>query len=107
MQIVGAGCVAAKCTNVNCGCTNAYPPGDLSGCGSDYPVKGCSAGAVGFMSESGSFNHWRAPLIVPLFSHVLPINCNVQLFWGLYCNMESVELAIARVKNVSAPLREV
>ncbi|KAF5366648.1 hypothetical protein D9615_010604 [Tricholomella constricta] len=31
------GCETVTCTNVNCGCKNAYPPGDLSGCGNDSP----------------------------------------------------------------------
>jgi len=38
------GCDSVTCTNVNCGCTNAYPLGDMSGCGNDLPVRGCSAG---------------------------------------------------------------
>ncbi|GLB40224.1 hypothetical protein LshimejAT787_0800950 [Lyophyllum shimeji] len=42
------GCDTVTCTNVNCGCTNAYPPGDLSGCGNDSPVRGCSAGGHTF-----------------------------------------------------------
>ncbi|KAH9481713.1 Pathogenesis-related protein 1A/1B [Psilocybe cubensis] len=44
MQIAVNGCNTVTCTNVNCGCANAYPPGDLSGCGNDSPVRGCSAG---------------------------------------------------------------
>jgi hypothetical protein len=44
MRIAVSGGDTVTCTNVNCGCTNAYPPGDLSGCGSDYPVRGASAG---------------------------------------------------------------
>ncbi|TFK40213.1 hypothetical protein BDQ12DRAFT_721675 [Crucibulum laeve] len=45
MQIAVNGCETVTCTNVKCGCRNAYPPGDLSGCGSDSPVRGCSAGS--------------------------------------------------------------
>ncbi|KDR78955.1 hypothetical protein GALMADRAFT_209295 [Galerina marginata CBS 339.88] len=44
IRIEVSGCDTVTCTNVNCGCTNAYPPGDLSGCGNDSPVRGCSAG---------------------------------------------------------------
>ncbi|KAF8071750.1 hypothetical protein FPV67DRAFT_894876 [Lyophyllum atratum] len=42
------GCDTVTCTNVNCGCKSAYPPGDLSGCGNDSPVRGCSAGGHTF-----------------------------------------------------------
>ncbi|KAL0563654.1 hypothetical protein V5O48_018411, partial [Marasmius crinis-equi] len=48
VSIAGAGCEQVTCTNVNCGCTNAFPPGDISGCGNDSPVRGCGAGDVGF-----------------------------------------------------------
>ncbi|KJA20564.1 hypothetical protein HYPSUDRAFT_88659 [Hypholoma sublateritium FD-334 SS-4] len=41
---VSDGCDTVTCTNVNCGCTEAFPPGDESGCGNDSPVRGCSAG---------------------------------------------------------------
>ncbi|KAF9445508.1 hypothetical protein P691DRAFT_734869 [Macrolepiota fuliginosa MF-IS2] len=44
ISIAVNGCDTVTCTNVNCGCTSAYPPGDLSGCGNDSPVRGCSAG---------------------------------------------------------------
>ncbi|KAF9259849.1 hypothetical protein L218DRAFT_1079699 [Marasmius fiardii PR-910] len=46
---IGAdGCDSVTCTNVKCGCKNAYPPGDMSGCGGDHPVRACGAGNVGF-----------------------------------------------------------
>lgn len=45
IQISVNGCDTVTCTNPNCGCANAYPVGDLSGCGNDSPVRGCSAGA--------------------------------------------------------------
>ncbi|KAF8896126.1 hypothetical protein BD779DRAFT_1667975 [Infundibulicybe gibba] len=45
IQIAVGGCDTVTCTNVGCGCKNAYPPGDLSGCGNDSPVRGCSAGS--------------------------------------------------------------
>ncbi|PPQ89346.1 hypothetical protein CVT25_003183 [Psilocybe cyanescens] len=47
LRIAVNGCDTVTCTNVKCGCTNAYPPGsltDLSGCGNDSPVRGCSPG---------------------------------------------------------------
>ncbi|KAF9561997.1 hypothetical protein CPC08DRAFT_761768 [Agrocybe pediades] len=44
MSIAVGGCDTVTCTNVNCGCHNAYKPGDLSGCGNDSPVRGCSPG---------------------------------------------------------------
>ena len=61
ISIAVNGCDTVTCTNVNCGCSSAYPPGvsaigfarawfaptcvqDLSGCGNDSPVRGCSAG---------------------------------------------------------------
>ncbi|EKM76080.1 hypothetical protein AGABI1DRAFT_116006 [Agaricus bisporus var. burnettii JB137-S8] len=38
------GCETVTCRDVGCPCRQAYPPGDLSGCGNDSPVRGCSAG---------------------------------------------------------------
>lgn len=51
MQIVAQGCQTVKCTNANCGCSQAYPVGDTTGCGNDSPVRGCGAGAIAFTSE--------------------------------------------------------
>ncbi|KAF7292103.1 Thaumatin-like protein 12 [Mycena indigotica] len=48
IQISANGCDTVTCTNANCGCRNAYPIGDTSGCGNDSPVRGCGAGAVPF-----------------------------------------------------------
>ncbi|KAJ3754674.1 hypothetical protein EV360DRAFT_51182, partial [Lentinula raphanica] len=48
IEIAAAGCDTVTCTNVNCGCSEAYPPGDLSGCGSDLPVRACGAGNIAF-----------------------------------------------------------
>ncbi|KAJ7112728.1 hypothetical protein C8R44DRAFT_677221 [Mycena epipterygia] len=36
------------CTNADCGCANAYPIGDMSGCGHDAPVQACGPGDVKF-----------------------------------------------------------
>ncbi|EJU05205.1 hypothetical protein DACRYDRAFT_19781 [Dacryopinax primogenitus] len=38
----GGGCQTVTCTSANCPCSQAYPPGDESGCGDDAPVKACS-----------------------------------------------------------------
>ncbi|CAK5266521.1 unnamed protein product [Mycena citricolor] len=48
MAISAAGCAGVSCPNVNCGCTQAYAPGDLSGCGADLPVRACGPGSVAF-----------------------------------------------------------
>ncbi|KAJ7147889.1 hypothetical protein C8R43DRAFT_1237084 [Mycena crocata] len=48
IQISAAGCQTVTCTNANCGCSNAYPIGDLSGCGNDSPVRACGAGNIAF-----------------------------------------------------------
>ncbi|KAF5336763.1 hypothetical protein D9758_016381 [Tetrapyrgos nigripes] len=48
IQIGAAGCATVTCTNANCGCSNAYPVGDLSGCGNDSPVRACGAGNIAF-----------------------------------------------------------
>ncbi|KAJ3931525.1 MAG: hypothetical protein NXY57DRAFT_1039129 [Lentinula lateritia] len=48
IEIAAAGCDTVTCTNVNCGCTEAYPPGDESGCGDDSPVRACGAGNIAF-----------------------------------------------------------
>ncbi|KIM79148.1 hypothetical protein PILCRDRAFT_823727 [Piloderma croceum F 1598] len=40
------GCQTVECTSATCPCSQAYPPGDESGCGNDEPVKSCpSSGA--------------------------------------------------------------
>ncbi|KAJ7493057.1 hypothetical protein B0H11DRAFT_1859027 [Mycena galericulata] len=36
------------CTNATCGCANAYPVGDTTGCGDDEPVQACGPGDVAF-----------------------------------------------------------
>jgi len=41
-------CASVHCMNANCACSQAYPVGDESGCGSDYPVKACGAGDKAF-----------------------------------------------------------
>ncbi|KAF7311723.1 Thaumatin-like protein [Mycena indigotica] len=51
MQIAASGCDTVTCTNANCGCRNAYPIGDLSGCGNDSPVHACGAGGIAFTGE--------------------------------------------------------
>ncbi|KAJ7073602.1 hypothetical protein C8F01DRAFT_1097828 [Mycena amicta] len=48
IQIAAAGCDTVTCTNPNCGCTNAYPIGDTTGCGNDAPVHACGAGGIAF-----------------------------------------------------------
>ncbi|KAL0569427.1 hypothetical protein V5O48_012531 [Marasmius crinis-equi] len=48
VQIGAAGCATVTCKNANCGCTNAYPIGDITGCGNDSPVRACGAGNVAF-----------------------------------------------------------
>ncbi|THU96927.1 hypothetical protein K435DRAFT_796948 [Dendrothele bispora CBS 962.96] len=53
IQIGAAGCDTVTCTNANCGCKNAYPIGDLTGCQAqtgtvDNPVRACGAGNVAF-----------------------------------------------------------
>jgi len=46
---IGAnGCQSTTCKAVNCPCTQAYPPGDTTGCGNDSPVRACGAGNIGF-----------------------------------------------------------
>nr|ALA44973.1 thaumatin-like protein 11 [Moniliophthora perniciosa] len=54
-QIGAAGCETVTCTSADCGCKNAYPVGDISGCGNDSPVRGCGAGNVAFSGKTLSF----------------------------------------------------
>ncbi|KDQ08261.1 hypothetical protein BOTBODRAFT_59467 [Botryobasidium botryosum FD-172 SS1] len=42
------GCQSVTCRAANCPCSQAYPIGDLSGCGNDSPVRACGAGAKAF-----------------------------------------------------------
>ncbi|KAF5371432.1 hypothetical protein D9757_010010 [Collybiopsis confluens] len=39
IQLGAAGCDTVTCTNANCGCSEAYPIGDTSGCGNDSPTR--------------------------------------------------------------------
>lgn len=48
VSVQGDGCGLSECKEAGCGCKDAYPVGDMSGCGDDQPVKGCGAGDVGF-----------------------------------------------------------
>ncbi|KAJ6622245.1 hypothetical protein B0H10DRAFT_2014890 [Mycena sp. CBHHK59/15] len=48
VQVGAAGCDTVTCSSPSCGCTNAYPLGDISGCGNDSPVRACGAGGVAF-----------------------------------------------------------
>ncbi|KAJ7453204.1 hypothetical protein FB451DRAFT_1050417, partial [Mycena latifolia] len=57
LQISAAGCESVTCTSPSCGCKNAYPLGDLSGCGNDSPVRACGAGGIAFTGMS--------PLVLP------------------------------------------
>ncbi|KAJ7090873.1 hypothetical protein B0H15DRAFT_248057 [Mycena belliarum] len=43
-----AGCPTVTCTSPGCTCDNAYPIGDMTGCGSDLPVKACGKGNKAF-----------------------------------------------------------
>ncbi|TRM61254.1 hypothetical protein BD626DRAFT_434424, partial [Schizophyllum amplum] len=44
IQIKSAGCETVTCKQQSCPCKQAYPVGDISGCGNDSPVRGCGAG---------------------------------------------------------------
>ncbi|KAK7444098.1 hypothetical protein VKT23_015496 [Stygiomarasmius scandens] len=53
IQIGANGCDTVTCTNANCGCSNAYPIGDTTGCQAstgtvDNPVRACGAGNIAF-----------------------------------------------------------
>ncbi|KAJ7810028.1 hypothetical protein B0H14DRAFT_2864690 [Mycena olivaceomarginata] len=42
------GCSTVTCTSPGCSCNDAYPIGDMTGCGNDLPVKACGKGNVPF-----------------------------------------------------------
>ncbi|KAF8129091.1 hypothetical protein K438DRAFT_2032593 [Mycena galopus ATCC 62051] len=42
------GCDTVTCTSANFSCEDAYPIGDMTGCGNDLPVKVCGAGNIAF-----------------------------------------------------------
>ncbi|KAJ3968900.1 hypothetical protein EV361DRAFT_923757 [Lentinula raphanica] len=46
MSISLDGCDEVACSSASCACTDAYPPGDETGCGNDSPVRACGAGAI-------------------------------------------------------------
>lgn len=48
IQLSAAGCDTVTCTSADCSCEDAYPVGDMTGCGSDLPVKACGAGNISF-----------------------------------------------------------
>ncbi|KAM0751815.1 hypothetical protein T439DRAFT_333859 [Meredithblackwellia eburnea MCA 4105] len=48
LQVKADGCDTVTCRTEHCSCADAYPFGDPTGCGADYPVKGCEGGATDF-----------------------------------------------------------
>ncbi|KAF7357957.1 Thaumatin-like protein [Mycena venus] len=42
------GCSTVTCTSPSCSCNDAYPIGDMTGCGNDLPVKACGKGNIPF-----------------------------------------------------------
>ncbi|KAJ7762550.1 hypothetical protein B0H16DRAFT_1311828 [Mycena metata] len=48
ISLGAAGCSTVTCTSPSCGCENAYPIGDMTGCGNDLPVKACGKGNIAF-----------------------------------------------------------
>ncbi|KAJ6526958.1 hypothetical protein DFH09DRAFT_1187210 [Mycena vulgaris] len=48
ISLGAAGCSTVTCTSPSCTCENAYPIGDMTGCGNDLPVKACSKGNKAF-----------------------------------------------------------
>ncbi|KAJ4473778.1 hypothetical protein J3R30DRAFT_3511560 [Lentinula aciculospora] len=48
MSIQMQGCETVTCSSVDCSCSDAYPPGNEAGCGTeiDAPVRACGAGAI-------------------------------------------------------------
>jgi hypothetical protein len=42
------GCSTVTCTTPSCSCNDAYPIGDMTGCGNDLPVKACGKGNIPF-----------------------------------------------------------
>ncbi|ORY80688.1 hypothetical protein BCR35DRAFT_266061, partial [Leucosporidium creatinivorum] len=48
LQICSPGCDTVTCRSASCSCNQAYPIGDMSGCGNDYPVRACGAGSKAF-----------------------------------------------------------
>ncbi|KAI5900696.1 uncharacterized protein SCHCODRAFT_02482687 [Schizophyllum commune H4-8] len=57
IRIKSAGCETATCRSKSCPCKQAYPVGDMSGCGNDSPVKGCKAGNQPFTGEIDFTDH--------------------------------------------------
>jgi len=48
ISLGAAGCSTVTCTSPSCSCENAYPIGDMTGCGNDLPVKACGKGNIAF-----------------------------------------------------------
>ncbi|KAJ7121998.1 hypothetical protein C8R43DRAFT_1032819 [Mycena crocata] len=48
ISLGAAGCSSVTCSSADCGCNNAYPVGDMTGCGNDLPVKACGKGNMAF-----------------------------------------------------------
>ncbi|KAJ7031031.1 hypothetical protein C8F04DRAFT_1112064 [Mycena alexandri] len=48
ISLGAAGCSTVTCTSPSCSCENAYPIGDMTGCGNDLPVKACGKGNMAF-----------------------------------------------------------
>ncbi|CAK5265508.1 unnamed protein product [Mycena citricolor] len=48
ISLGAAGCDTVTCTGPQCDCHDAYPIGDMTGCGADLPVRACGAGDIAF-----------------------------------------------------------
>ncbi|KAE9400365.1 Osmotin, thaumatin-like protein [Gymnopus androsaceus JB14] len=48
ISIEAAGCDTVTCTSADCGCSEAYPIGDESGCGDDLANRACGPGGIAF-----------------------------------------------------------
>ncbi|KAJ7249270.1 hypothetical protein C8J57DRAFT_1079634 [Mycena rebaudengoi] len=48
ISLGATGCPTVTCTSPSCSCANAYPIGDMTGCGNDSPVKACGKGNKAF-----------------------------------------------------------
>ncbi|KIY49056.1 hypothetical protein FISHEDRAFT_28287, partial [Fistulina hepatica ATCC 64428] len=51
LAIAAEGCDTVTCTSEDCPCSEAYPVGDMTGCGDDAPVRACGAGDISFTGK--------------------------------------------------------
>ncbi|KAF5388636.1 hypothetical protein D9757_004838 [Collybiopsis confluens] len=93
ISVSAAGCDTVTCTDANCGCANAYPEGDMSGCVNDSPVRACTAGK----------EHWVYDYILS----IVPLSVYTRKHTLRFCTHSMATVNISDVDSVQAAYESV